>query len=144
MCFPLTPKFFHMILIPCRYKDLKIFKNSLFFLLFLFLSFLVYQFSPCERPYHWAWFFSLLFVMQVQSQLPCQHCFLELMVPSPPPVVFSQTFWTSVPSELCFLGPGRQPISFDPSDLCLLLLPHVVVSGFLLGSLVSWKCAAGR
>ena len=83
---------------------------------FFFLSFLVYQFSPCERPYHWEWFFSLPFVMQVQSQLPCQHCFLELMVPSPPPVVFSQTFWTSVPSLLCFLGPGRQPISFDPSD----------------------------
>ena len=65
------------------------------------------------------------------------------MAPSPPSVVFSQTFWTS---EICFPGPRWQPISFDlaiPDFLCLLLLPHLSLSGFLLGSLVTWKCDCG-
>lgn len=133
------PKFFHTVLIP--YKNLKIFKNSLTLSAFFFFSFLVYQFSLCERPYPWAWFFSLPFVMQLQSHLPCQHCFLRI---DGTLTTISDLFSNLLNSV--FLGPDDSPfllILVIPDFLCLLLLPDLLLSGFLLGSLVSWKCDCG-
>lgn len=103
------PKFFHTVLIP--YKNLKIFKNSLTLSAFFFF------------------FFFSLPVFSLWEALSLSMVFLFTFCnaatePFALPALFLKNWWHPhhhqwsflKPSELCFPGPGWQPISFDLSD----------------------------